>query len=494
MVVVLAGCCNADGCDKQPSFGFIGEKPKFCATHKLGGMTDVKNKRCEAAGCGKTPNFAEEGQKPRFCSAHKLPDHVNVKGPFCHADNCRRRRALSRFCVDHLDTPAPAPGIKVEDDGTWALRKELENLRNKLEERNKRIRQLEQQLGAHSLTSLRHHEVMRSSGGGAAASTSSNDDATVAPSHSCCTDGSASGGDSDSGGSGAGRDAPPPRSRSAYRAAAARAHAAYGATDGASSFTHEHHSDLPSITALSCSVTAQHKYELSSSSASSPGSSGGRSGGDSSPLHAFAAASPRRHAQRFKRSASEMLDGSGSGSGSGFQGGHHGALGADGGAGSGAAQRKPVFSVHCVDMIGSGDVAAGTAAGASRGSGGGSGSGGGGGDSRTEFFAQLDAAQQQQYGSSGSVGMPANLQLLRRSLTLNVRGTSGGDRCDEVPPPQQLTMRHAQLMMPGAHQTWSEHGGVSLASGGGGGAGIDHGGSGRRIVLPFPAAFKQSWR
>jgi hypothetical protein len=30
-------------------------------------------------------------------------DMVNVKGPFCHVDKCRKRRALSRFCVDHLE-------------------------------------------------------------------------------------------------------------------------------------------------------------------------------------------------------------------------------------------------------------------------------------------------------------------------------------------------------------------------------------------------------
>jgi EsV-1-7 cysteine-rich motif len=35
MIVVLAGCCNADNCDKQPSFGFVGERPRFCATHKV---------------------------------------------------------------------------------------------------------------------------------------------------------------------------------------------------------------------------------------------------------------------------------------------------------------------------------------------------------------------------------------------------------------------------------------------------------------------------
>eukprot|EP00953_Heterococcus_sp_UTEX-ZZ885_P003076 2195-Heterococcus_DN1.PRE.1 len=34
MIVVLAGCCNAENCDKQPSFGFVGERPRFCATHK----------------------------------------------------------------------------------------------------------------------------------------------------------------------------------------------------------------------------------------------------------------------------------------------------------------------------------------------------------------------------------------------------------------------------------------------------------------------------
>ena len=39
--------CQHPDCKKHPCYRFAGNKPLYCATHRLEGMIDVKNKRCE---------------------------------------------------------------------------------------------------------------------------------------------------------------------------------------------------------------------------------------------------------------------------------------------------------------------------------------------------------------------------------------------------------------------------------------------------------------
>ena len=37
--------CEADCCDKQPSFGFLGERPRRCKAHMLEGMVRLLAQR-----------------------------------------------------------------------------------------------------------------------------------------------------------------------------------------------------------------------------------------------------------------------------------------------------------------------------------------------------------------------------------------------------------------------------------------------------------------
>ena len=53
-------------CDKHAVYNIEGAPPRFCATHKIDGMVDVKNKRCEK--CNKQPLYAFDGKKARFCN------------------------------------------------------------------------------------------------------------------------------------------------------------------------------------------------------------------------------------------------------------------------------------------------------------------------------------------------------------------------------------------------------------------------------------------
>lgn len=89
--------CDFAGCTKQCSFNYEWEsKPRFCSTHKLVDMIDVKHKTCEVDGCGKQPyfNYAEI-KKGRFCATHKLKDMINVKHKSCEFEGCDKQPSFN---------------------------------------------------------------------------------------------------------------------------------------------------------------------------------------------------------------------------------------------------------------------------------------------------------------------------------------------------------------------------------------------------------------
>jgi hypothetical protein len=84
--------CKFENCFKYPTYNYHGEKKRlYCSSHKLEGMTDVKNKSCEYIGCIKLPVFNYlNTQKYRFCSSHKLTGMVNIKDKTCQFDKCKK--------------------------------------------------------------------------------------------------------------------------------------------------------------------------------------------------------------------------------------------------------------------------------------------------------------------------------------------------------------------------------------------------------------------
>lgn len=51
-------------------------------------------------------------------------------GPFCYVDSCHRRRALSRFCIEHLDSSC---NCQLEESSQLKIVKlELDHLREYL--------------------------------------------------------------------------------------------------------------------------------------------------------------------------------------------------------------------------------------------------------------------------------------------------------------------------------------------------------------------------
>lgn len=90
------------------SFGFMGERPAFCAAHKCGDMIDVKSKVCEANGCLKRSSFGEVGQQARYCSNHRPEGMVDVVHRRCESLRCEKHPTYGflgkrrRFCSSHV--------------------------------------------------------------------------------------------------------------------------------------------------------------------------------------------------------------------------------------------------------------------------------------------------------------------------------------------------------------------------------------------------------
>ena len=127
MVNVKSKRCETAGCGKQPAFNIEGTLvARFCTTHKLPGMVDVKHTRCEQAGCGKIPTYNTEGCRvARFCTTHKLPGMVDVKNTRCEQAGCSKRPSyntegspVARFCTTHkLDGMVDVKHMRCEQAG-----------------------------------------------------------------------------------------------------------------------------------------------------------------------------------------------------------------------------------------------------------------------------------------------------------------------------------------------------------------------------------------
>ena len=112
MIDVKSKRCEHDGCNvMNPSFDLQGGKGRFCASHKMDGMIDVKSKRCEHDGCNvMKPLFDLQGGKGRFCARHKMDGMIDVKSKRCEHDGCNVINPVfnveggnGRFCVKHKE-------------------------------------------------------------------------------------------------------------------------------------------------------------------------------------------------------------------------------------------------------------------------------------------------------------------------------------------------------------------------------------------------------
>ena len=82
--------CNHPDCKTLPNYNYKGEtKAIYCATHKLDGMINVKNKSCNHPDCKTRPNYNYEGEtKAIYCAIHKLDGMIDVKNKSCKNEWC----------------------------------------------------------------------------------------------------------------------------------------------------------------------------------------------------------------------------------------------------------------------------------------------------------------------------------------------------------------------------------------------------------------------
>lgn len=97
-------------CTKTAYFNVVGQKKGlYCATHKMGIMVNVVDKRCLYTGCQKRAIFNEPGQKSRaYCDDHRTPTMVNMAAKRCDHPGCYVTpiynvpdAAKAAYCIDH---------------------------------------------------------------------------------------------------------------------------------------------------------------------------------------------------------------------------------------------------------------------------------------------------------------------------------------------------------------------------------------------------------
>jgi len=107
MIDVIHKKCSYKDCTTRPTFGLEGEKPKFCIKHKEPNMQDVVSKKCLHKGCKTQPTFGLEGEKPKFCGEHKEQDMQNCTIKKCLYNDCKKQPTFGlegekpKFCSEH---------------------------------------------------------------------------------------------------------------------------------------------------------------------------------------------------------------------------------------------------------------------------------------------------------------------------------------------------------------------------------------------------------
>eukprot|EP00612_Vaucheria_litorea_P001405 CAMPEP_0171452520 /NCGR_PEP_ID=MMETSP0945-20130129/595_1 /TAXON_ID=109269 /ORGANISM="Vaucheria litorea, Strain CCMP2940" /LENGTH=280 /DNA_ID=CAMNT_0011977203 /DNA_START=355 /DNA_END=1197 /DNA_ORIENTATION=+ len=133
--------CMHDGCNRIPSYGSEPHKRQYCKQHALNGMTYNAGFRCRSQGCSSTGSFNYRGNKLFvYCKAHKQPGMVDVMSKRCEQESCDLiatfgllEERKKRFCSKHKSsvhvsckewTPSAKNSVgkphKRKKDGLWS--------------------------------------------------------------------------------------------------------------------------------------------------------------------------------------------------------------------------------------------------------------------------------------------------------------------------------------------------------------------------------------
>jgi hypothetical protein len=86
-------CHYSEGCLRAPSFGFAGQRGRYCSLHRQANHTNLKNKLCRfAGGCSTAASFGPPRQRAVTCAKHRLPSHIDLRNRLrCKEAGCDRR-------------------------------------------------------------------------------------------------------------------------------------------------------------------------------------------------------------------------------------------------------------------------------------------------------------------------------------------------------------------------------------------------------------------
>ena len=86
---VITKKCEFNGCNSAgPTFDIKGGKGRFCKSHKLPGMINIKY-ACIEEECSIRAEFNMDGKKPKYCNIHKKDDMIKlINNSLCEIEGC----------------------------------------------------------------------------------------------------------------------------------------------------------------------------------------------------------------------------------------------------------------------------------------------------------------------------------------------------------------------------------------------------------------------
>jgi hypothetical protein len=107
---LVSSLCQECNCKISSVFNYCDEeKSKFCASHKLEGMINIKTNKCKELNCKTIPVFNYQNEITAiYCNKHKKEEMINIKAKKCVENNCFNQpnfnyenEKIGIYCSEH---------------------------------------------------------------------------------------------------------------------------------------------------------------------------------------------------------------------------------------------------------------------------------------------------------------------------------------------------------------------------------------------------------
>ncbi len=107
MIFIPKIVCHYELCPRSATHGHVGEKPTMCSNHIVEGMINTYRKVCKEEFCKTSPSFAYPGKPDEYCHLHHKPGMIDNSLPICIDDDCgkicyygfKNKKAI--YCKEH---------------------------------------------------------------------------------------------------------------------------------------------------------------------------------------------------------------------------------------------------------------------------------------------------------------------------------------------------------------------------------------------------------